>query len=199
MTRTASVERPAELLDHIADYLTDNGVAELSLRPLARAVGSSPRVLLYYFGSKEELLVKALGRLRERQRVTYERMKSLPYQNTGEVCRAIWRHMSAPENVRLFGMSLEIFAMALRQPQRFADYLRASVEDWLGFLSVPLSRNGYGEAEARAHATVVVAGFRGFLLDYSASRDRGRLDRAVELWLSALDAMPLRKENENGE
>ena len=199
MTRTASAERPAELLDHIADYLTDNGVAELSLRPLARAVGSSPRVLLYYFGSKEELLVKALGRLRERQRVTYERMKSLPYQNTGEVCRAIWRHMSAPENVRLFGMSLEIFTMALRQPQRFADYLRASVEDWLGFLSVPLSRNGCGEAEARAHATVVVAGFRGFLLDYSASRDRGRLDRAVELWLSALDAMPLRKENENGE
>lgn len=199
VTRTASVERPAELLDEIADYLARNGVAELSLRPLAKAVGSSPRVLLYYFGSKEELVVKALGRLRERQRVTYERMKSLPYQSTGEVCRAIWRHMSAPENVRLLGMSLEIFAMALRQPERFAEYLRASVEDWLGFLSAPLLRKGYSEAEARAHATVVVAGFRGFLLDYCASRDRARLDRAVELWLNALDTIPLQKENAHGE
>jgi AcrR family transcriptional regulator len=199
MTRTASVERPAELLDHIADYLAANGVAELSLRPLAKAVGSSPRVLLYYFGSKEELMVKALGRLRERQRVTYEHMKSLPYQTPSEACRAIWWHMSAPENVRLFGISLETFAMGLRQPERFAEYLRATVEDWLGFLSAPLIRNGSSEFEARAHATVVLAGFRGFLLDYCASHDRARLDRAVELWLNALDTIPLRRENANGE
>jgi AcrR family transcriptional regulator len=198
MTRTASLVRPTELLDDVADYLARNGVAELSLRPLAKAVGSSPRGLLYYFGSKEDLVVKALARLRERQRVTYERMKSLPRETPSEACRAIWRHMSAPENVRVFGISLETFAMALRQPQRFAEYLRASVEDWLGFLSAPLIRQGHAEAEARAHASVVLAGFRGFLLDYCASRDRARLDRAVELWLSALDTIPLQKENGNG-
>jgi AcrR family transcriptional regulator len=197
--RTADTARPAELLDRVVDYLTHRGMAELSLRPLAKAVGSSPRVLLYYFGSKEELVVRALARMRERQRVTYERMKSLPYQTPGEACRAIWQHMSAPENMKLFGMSLEIFAMALRQRDRFADYLRASVEDWLGFLSAPLEKKGYSKDEARAHATVVLAGFRGFLLDYSASRDRARLDRAVELWLHALDTIPLRKENANGE
>jgi AcrR family transcriptional regulator len=37
------------------------------VRPLAKAVGSSPRVLLYYVGSKEELVVKTLARLRDRQ------------------------------------------------------------------------------------------------------------------------------------
>jgi AcrR family transcriptional regulator len=190
--RTASVERPGELLDEVANYLARNGVADLSLRPLAKAVGSSPRVLLYYFGSKEELVVKALARLRERQRVTYDRMKSLQYKTPAVACRAIWRHMSSPENLRLFRMSLEIFTMALRQPERFADYLRGSVEDWLGFLAPPLMRQGYSEAEARAHGTVVLAGFRGFLLDYLASRDRARVDRAVELWLQALDAIQLR-------
>jgi AcrR family transcriptional regulator len=187
------------LLDEVADYLCANGVAELSLRPLAKAVGSSPRVLLYYFGSKEELVVKALGRLRERQRATYDRMKSLPFETPAETCRAIWRHMSSPENARLFRISLEIYAMALRQPERFAEYLRATIEDWLGFLGAPLLRKGYSESEARSHATVVLAGFRGFLLDYCASRDRTRVDRAVELWLHALDAIPLRKENANGE
>ncbi|MGH9742021.1 MAG: TetR/AcrR family transcriptional regulator [Candidatus Acidiferrum sp.] len=191
--RTADVARSAELLDRVVDYLTERGMAELSLRPLAKAVGSSPRVLLYYFGSKEELVIKALARMRERQRVTYGRMKSLSFETSGEACRAIWQHMSSPENVRVFGMSLEIFAMALRQPERFAEYLRATIEDWLGFLSVPLEKKGYSEGEARAHATVVLAGFRGFLMDYCASRDRARLDRAVELWLHALDAIPLRK------
>ena len=56
MVRTADEQRPVELLDAIVGYLTTHGVAELSLRPLAKAVGSSPRVLLYYFGSKEKLL-----------------------------------------------------------------------------------------------------------------------------------------------
>jgi AcrR family transcriptional regulator len=189
VARTASAERPAELLDEISDYLAANGVGDLSLRPLAKAVGSSPRVLLYYFGSKEEMVVKALGRLRERQRVTYGRMKALPYQTASEACRAIWRHMSSPTNARLFGISLEIFVMALRQPERFAEYLRGTSEDWLGFLAPPLASKGYSEAEARAHATVVLAGFRGFLLDYLATRDRERVDRAVELWLQGLDAM----------
>ena len=186
-------------MDEVADYLSANGVAELSLRPLAKAVGSSPRVLLYYFGSKEDMIVKALGRLRERQRVTYDRMKSLPCETPAETCRAIWRHMSSPENARLFRISLEIFAMALRQPERFVEYLRATIEDWLAFLSAPLLRKGYSGSEARAHATVVLAGFRGFMLDYCASKDRARVDRAVELWLHALDAIPLRKENANGE
>lgn len=190
VTRTANVERPGELLDGVVDYLAAQGVAELSLRPLAKAVGSSPRVLLYYFGSKEELVVKALARMRERQRVTYERMKAFPYETPGEACRAIWRHMSVPENERLFRMSLEIFAMALRQPERFAEYLRSMIEDWLEFLAAPMIRKGYAEADARAHGTVVLAGFRGFMLDYCASQDRARVDRAVELWLTALDAIP---------
>lgn len=192
MARTASEVRPEELLDQVADYVAAKGVAELSLRPLAKAVGSSPRVLLYYFGSKEDMMVKALGRLRERQRVTYERMKALPYQTPSEACRAIWRHMSAPENARLFGTSLEIFAMALRQRERFAEYLQASVEDWLGFLTAALTRKGHTEAEGRAHATVIVAGFRGFLLDYVATRDRERVDRAVEMWLQGLDAVSMK-------
>ena len=192
MARTASEKRPEELLDEVAAYLARNGVAELSLRPLAKAVGSSPRVLLYYFGSKEEMVVKALGRLREKQRVTYERMKALPYERPSDACRAIWRHMSSAENARLFRMSLEIFVMALRQPARFAEYLGATIEDWLGFLAAPLKQKGYSEVEARAHATVVLAGFRGFLLDYCASGDRARVDRAVEVWLQGLDAISMR-------
>jgi AcrR family transcriptional regulator len=194
VTRTADPERPAELLDRVADYLSTNGVAELSLRPLAKAVGSSPRVLLYYFGSKEDLVAKALMRLRDRQRATYASMKTANFATPAEACRAIWRHMSSPQHERLFRMSLEMYCMALRNTGRFSEFLRTSVEDWLGFLAAPLLKKGYAESEARAHATIVLAGFRGFLLDYCASRDRERVDRAVELWLNALDTIPLAKE-----
>jgi AcrR family transcriptional regulator len=192
------VVRPEELLDRVASYLSANGVAELSLRPLAKAVGSSPRVLLYYFGSKDELLAKALMRLRDRQRAIYGGMTAANFATPADACRAIWRHMSSPQYERLFRMSLEMYVMALRNPGRFSEFLKTSVEDWLEFLAAPLIKNGYAASDARAHATVVMAGFRGFLLDYCASGDRARVDRAVELWLAALDTIPLRKGDSDG-
>ena len=170
-------------------YIAKIGVAELSLRPLAKAVKSSPRVLLYYFGSKEKLVARAIQRLRELQRAGFGKMREARYEQPSDACRAIWKQMSAPESELAFKLSFETYAMALRHPKQFADYLHSSVEDWLEFLSEPLLRKGYQKEGARAFATVVIAGFRGFMLDYCASHDRERVDQAVELWLKALDSI----------
>jgi AcrR family transcriptional regulator len=198
MTRTVNETRPGELLDQIVAYIAKHGVTELSLRPLAKAVRSSPRVLLYYFGSKEQLIAKAIKRMRERQRATFGKMREARYEQPSDACRAIWKQMSAPESLAAFRLSLETFAMALRHPESYSDFLNSSVEDWLQFLSAPLVRKGVSESEARAFATVVIAGFRGFLLDYCASGDRERVDQAVEMWLGTLNTIARIPENSHG-
>jgi AcrR family transcriptional regulator len=187
--RVADETRPAELLDAIVTYLVKTGVAELSLRPLAKAVGSSPRVLLYYFGSKEELVVRALARLRERQRGTFGGMREAKYEQPSDACRAIWKQMSAPQSEKLFTFFFETYALALRHPRRFGEFLNNAVEDWLEFVAEPLIRRGQVRSEARVFATIVIAGFRGFMLDYCASHDHERVDRAVDLWLGSLDTI----------
>jgi len=187
--RIASQSRPAELLDDIVGYLVKHGVAELSLRPLAKAVDSSPRVLLYYFGSKEELIVKALTRLREHQRSTFGALREARYDRPSDACRAIWIQMSAPQSERLFQFFFETYALALRHPKRFGDFLHNAVQDWIDFVAAPLLRKGQPAKDATAFATIVLAGFRGFMLDYCASRDRTRINRAVDLWLHSLDTI----------
>ena len=194
MTRTANPDRPQQLLDTIVGYLVRHGVADLSLRPLARAVGSSPRVLLYYFGSKEKLIVRALARLRERQRTGFAGLREAKYEQPSDACRAIWRQMSAPQSEALFKFSLEVFALAQRHPRQFRDHIRSGVEDWLEFIAAPLIKNGHPKKEARAFATIVLAGFRGFMLDYCATHDRERIDCAVDLWLASLDKISLASE-----
>jgi AcrR family transcriptional regulator len=189
MVRMADEHRPAELLDAIVGYLVNNGVAELSLRPLAKAVGSSPRGLLYYFGSKEALLSQAIKRLRELQRVRFAKLHETRYENPSDACRAVWKQVSAPHGETSFRLSLEVYVLALRNPELFGDFLSSSFEDWLTFLSEPMIRKGTSEAHARAFATVAVAGFRGFMLDYCASHDRARIDRAVDLWIGTLDQL----------
>jgi hypothetical protein len=97
--------------------------------------------------------------------------------------------MSAPQSELLFKFFFETYAMALRHPKNYADFLKTAVEDWLEFIAAPLIRNGQPIEEARAFATIVIAGFRGFMLDYCASRDRTRVDHAVDLWLASLDTI----------
>ena len=149
-------------------------------------------MLLYYFGSKEDLVVKALARQREHQRAAFGKMREAQYTQPSEACRAIWQRMSAPQSEPLFRFFFETYALALRHPKRYADFLRNAVEDWLEFVAAPSMSNGRSPEEARAFATIVIAGFRGFMLDYCATRDRARIDRAVELWLGSLDAIPPR-------
>ena len=188
MPRTVDEARRIALLDGIVDYITKNGLAELSLRPLAKAVGSSPRVLLYYFGSKEDLIVAALTRAGERQRELFAKLPKDP-ASYGVTMRAAWRIVSAPGQESLFRLFFETYGLALQNPKRFARFLDNVIENWLLYLEQPGLRDGYSRKEARAIATVMIAGFRGFLLDLCTTGDRGRINRAVEIWIEALDAV----------
>ncbi|HAU22604.1 MAG TPA: TetR/AcrR family transcriptional regulator [Erythrobacter sp.] len=44
------------LLPPMANFVLENGLAPASLRPLAKAAGTSDRMLIYHFGSKERLI-----------------------------------------------------------------------------------------------------------------------------------------------
>ena len=58
MKEAASVDRRGELLDRMAAHLLAHGLEGANLRPLARAAGTSDRMLLYYFADKEELFAQ---------------------------------------------------------------------------------------------------------------------------------------------
>ena len=44
------------LLDQVVDHFVAEGMGDLSLRKIAAAIGTSHRMLLYHFGSREGLL-----------------------------------------------------------------------------------------------------------------------------------------------
>ena len=64
---TTDSARKQELLEAAYQYVLGNGLADMSLRPLAKEIGSSPRVLLFLFGSKEGLVRALLTRAREEE------------------------------------------------------------------------------------------------------------------------------------
>lgn len=61
MPRPVNAEKRAELLKQVVHHLQQHGVAQMSLSPLAESIGTTKRMLLYYFGSRENLLARALA------------------------------------------------------------------------------------------------------------------------------------------
>ncbi len=144
MARSAD-ERRADLLERITDYVAANGLSDLSLRPLADAVESSPRVLLYYFSSKEDLIGEVLARLRARQRDLFATLprEAVSYAQT---VRAAWKLISAPEHERVFSLFFEVYGLALQDRERYAEFLRGAVDDWIGYLAASKLDDGYAPA-----------------------------------------------------
>ncbi|HTZ97180.1 MAG TPA: TetR/AcrR family transcriptional regulator [Terriglobales bacterium] len=186
MSRTVDEFRPQQLRLAIARYLVKHGLIDLSLRPLAKAVKSSPRGLLYHFGSKEKMVIEVLAEVRRQQRDSYGRVEAKTF---AESCEIIWERMSAPDTEPFFRLFFEVYGIALRHPGVYKSFLRDTIEDWLRLIADPLVLEGYPRAEARAFATVILAALRGFMLDYCTTHDRPRVSRAVRLWLSGLDSL----------
>lgn len=187
--RTPDEDRPTELLDRITAYFGTHSIANLSLRPLAKAVGTSPRVLLYYFGSKEELIEHVLARLRERQRVAFDQLRKAEVPSPREACRLAWQFISAPQWRPHYRLFFEIYALALRDPARHAEFLHGALDEWLDFIAQPALQIGIVRDDAYAFATIVLSGFRGFLLDLCASEDETRVNHAVEIWFRSIDLL----------
>lgn len=181
MTRCVDFESRAALLERIAGYVLAHGLA-LSLRPLAAAVDSSPRMLLYHFGSKEGMVTAVLRAIRARQRVVFDQLRRAEVTTPAAVCKAAWAYMSDPMVGPSLKLFFETYALALRKPEAVPGFLEGAVEDWLTFLSDPTYAGSASPERARALATITLAMFRGFMLDYAATGDGERIGRAIDLW-----------------
>src|SRR5215469_16076428 len=67
MARPPDPRIRARLLDQAADYVLSHGLGDVTLRPLARALNTNARMLVYHFGSREGLMREVLSCVRERE------------------------------------------------------------------------------------------------------------------------------------
>lgn len=175
--------RKQELLEAAYHYVLGNGLADMSLRPLARQIGSSPRVLLFLFGSKEELTRALLARAREEELRYLARLRD-EHHGLAATGRDVWAWLADPSHRALLALWVEGYARSLLgEPGPWASFGRDTVRDWLDLLA---DRQAAGPG-ARDERTLLLAVLRGALLDLLATGDTERVTSAVECHLRALE------------
>jgi AcrR family transcriptional regulator len=184
-----SARRP-QLLEAAYDYALSYGLADLSLRPLAAAIGSSPRVLLYLFGDKDGLVRALLARARSDELALLQRLQATSRAPLGLVSAAeeTWRWLSAPAHRPLLVLWAEAYTHSLVDPDGpWSGFARSTVHDWLDVLADAQTSAERRTKLGERRRTLALAALRGALLDLLATGERERVDAAIRLQLGLLD------------
>ncbi|WP_235617293.1 TetR/AcrR family transcriptional regulator [Streptomyces thermolilacinus] len=166
-------------VDHVAEY----GIADLSLRRLGAAIGVSHRMLIHYFGSKEQLLAEIVRTSERRQRHLLSGLRLEHGLSPRDAARLLWQHLTEPALAGQERLFFEICGQALRGHPEAARVLDGLVTDWLEPLAHAELAAGADPATARSRARLGLATVRGLLLDLLATGDRVGVDAAMEEFL----------------
>jgi AcrR family transcriptional regulator len=173
--------RKEELRKAILKYLLQHGVAKLSLRPLAAKLGTSPRMLIFHFKSKEGLLQDVLGELHSWLIESFARVASTDsVQSDDAPLRRFWQWASSDRNVPYLRLLYEVQIVALQNPAEYGRYLKKTSADWQAITLRFLSKSIHN----RSMATLCIAVFDGLFLELMSTGDRARLTRALNEFIS---------------
>jgi AcrR family transcriptional regulator len=178
-------ERRDELIAKSLDYFLEHGVAGLSLRPLAQKIGTSARMVVYHFGSKDDLITAVMDEVRARiQKLFAGALMDSRTKPSGRVIQTFWAWMIKPSNVRYLRLLLEVQVLAMQNPARYARYLERTSSSWLEIVeaSLPPSRDN------RIVATLCTAVIDGLLLEYLSTGDDQRTTKALDFFSGLMKA-----------
>jgi len=173
-------ERRDDLLRRVVKAAAEGGLARRSLRDLAAEVGTSHRMLIHHFGSRDGLLTAVVEAVERDQN---ERLGELP-DDTAEAIRVSWRRTSVPSLWPIERLFFECYARGAQGEPPFDRLVPALVDQTLA--AVAGRADVRATDEGRIAARLGLAVIRGLLLDLVATGDRQATDRALELYASMI-------------
>jgi AcrR family transcriptional regulator len=169
MSRPRDVARRDELLAAVVADCAAHGLGHRSLRDIAENVGTSHRMLIHHFGSREELMVAVVQAVEARQAELAAAQTGLPAQQL----RTMWEGLSAPAMRPLERLFFESYARGANGEAPFDQLVPGAVDSWL-------VADG-GDPPLRRLMLAVV---RGLLLDLAATGDTNATTAALERFTS---------------
>ncbi|OBI87132.1 TetR/AcrR family transcriptional regulator [Mycobacterium sp. 1245805.9] len=180
MARTPDRQRRRDLLHALFDEFAANGIGDRSLRDVAAAVGTSHRMLLHHFGSREDLLIAIVEEAERRQMAL---VPDLP-QDPADGFAMMWADLRRPELRQLERLFFECYSRAAQGEKPFTRMIPGAVDGWLREVESAAAGVPYDGAMARLGLAVT----RGLLLDLVATNDETGVDAAAKAFIALLAA-----------
>lgn len=180
MGRPPNPKAKSDLLRRAAGYVLEHGLTGLSLRPLAAAIGVSPRLLLYHFGSKEQLIVEVLADIASQQHTALGNLDSSADPETR--FDLLWAALSSPQLTPFMRTLFEVELRAMEGDPQYRQFASGVIQAWIALVADSL------EGVPRPTANFVLSTLSGLLIDRFATGDTARTDKAFAAFKKMLKA-----------
>jgi AcrR family transcriptional regulator len=161
----------AKLLRKGQDLLAERGgrLSDLTLRKLAEQLGTSHRMLIHHFGSRDGYLAALLSELR-RQELTALRELSAEgtYKDALHLLERLYLDPAHEPRIAAF---YYVLGLAIQDPESYREFL-GSLDDWTTLFTTLGEREGLPREAATARAQALVWTARGLLVKAIATGDR---------------------------
>lgn len=161
------------------EAFADDGIGQRSLRDIAAAVGTSHRMLLHHFDTREQLLLRVVEDVERRQMSTLTHLPDAP----ADAVAAMWADLRRPDLRPFERLFFECYARAAQGEEPFVQLLPGAVDDWV---SATVERGSGRASEATVRLCLAVT--RGLLLDLVATGDEVGVDAAAARFVELLRA-----------
>lgn len=179
-------QRRDVLLAAATDYALSAGLVGLSLRPVAAAVGTSDRMLIYHFGTRDALVSAITTESGYRAVAAIDALPGARTVRAG--VKALWSAYRSPQLAPLLTLYCQAAATGLIGREPYRSDVRTSNAVWTAALCTYLIRCGAEPHRARRVATLVDSALYGFFLDLVTDRPE-ELERGVNDLADAAHAL----------
>jgi AcrR family transcriptional regulator len=157
------VSRRDELALGATDYVLEHGLVGLSLRPLAEALGTSDRMLLYHFGTKDDLVTAILRTSNDR---SISQLRALPpSRGVRRAVLDVWEVITSSTIAACARMYVEASALGLFGREPYASVVKELNAEWMAALADHLVASGATRGKAGRIAALVDSAVMGLFLD----------------------------------
>ena len=140
-------QKKIQIIERVVGYIVGNGLLSgMGIRSLAKAAGTSDRMLIYYFGSKDELIDQALNVIASG---VVDQLDGLlgTHKRPGEQllaeCTAVVSHEGFKPAVQLW---FELVGLSVRQQEPYASNATQLAQNWVDWVESRLEEPKEGEA-----------------------------------------------------
>lgn len=186
MSRPTEPQKKAELLEKCLEATIEAGALDSSINAIAKRIGTSGRMLVYHFGSKQELERQVIARLEVRLR---EQLRSLQSHALGErdsltdALLTLWQQFTAPAMQGLLKLTMDLNQRAMQGDAETQQFLERETQQWIESLTA-LTQD---EAVARSLFHL----FQGATLDFLTTGNAQRGEQSIRSFLATLkSALP---------
>lgn len=197
MARPVDYAKREQLVAQATEVLARTGVIDTSLRALAAEMGTSARMLVHYFGSKENLILAVMNGL-QHQHVPEPELYSTA-EELRQWCLDDWHEITRGAQRSRLRILEQVFGAACGQDSPYARYTADTLAQLVRNAQLRMEAIGMPPAVAETRARLTLAAIQGLVIDYFTSDDTDRVDdtyrRLVDdLVLAPFDTVPARRQ-----